>query len=247
MGIVFGKTGVKEPAFTNVLTGCGTAMSYDVRSYGVRYAACTDFVGTSNENGDGFRLLASYIGVFGDPKNERSKTDAKIDMTAPVVTNPASAGTKIDMTAPVVTNPATEGTKIAMTAPVVMKANGGSKQTMEFILPAEFDSMKKIPKPTNPAVYLKEVPASTGAVYRFSGWVDEKKAKKLTSDFIEQINDDGAKISENEGSKKSLLWQYHPPFTVPFLRRNEIWIELDKAQVTALKKKYEKIGVTASS
>merc|ERR1711933_635864 len=59
----------------------------------------------------------------------------------------------------------------------------GSKK-MSFILPAEYNSMKKIPKPTNPRVQVIAVPSAAGAVTTFTGWatgsrVEAKKAQLL--------------------------------------------------------------------
>lgn len=43
---------------------------------------------------------------------------------------------------------------------------------------------------------------------------------------------------EKEGSvdKEMIVAQYHPPFTLPFMRRNEVWLSLgtDRGKVEAL-------------
>merc|ERR1712013_649568 len=64
-------------------------------------------------------------------------------------------------------------------------------KTMKFFLPAEYDSMEKIPKPTDPAVKIAEVPAQVGVVHRYSGSLSEQlhdeKAKALSA----QLREDG--------------------------------------------------------
>merc|ERR1719187_2186159 len=136
------------------------------------------------------------------------------------------------MTAPVVTTESGGGQAIAMTAPVVMNAN---ENVMQFILPAEYNELSKIPKPTCEEVRVTQVAPAIGAVHQFSGWVKKEKVKEKITALLNQLREDGASISNEEGQQKSLLWQYHPPFTIPFLRRNEIWVELSKEQVDSLK------------
>ena len=108
---------------------------------------------------------------------------------------------------------------------------------MQFILPAEYDSMEKIPKPTNPNVKITEVPAATGAVHTFSGWCDDEKAQAHIKKLVTQLKDDGVDVDEDKAVDNFLLWQYHPPFTLPFFRRNEVWLDLTPEQVAGLLKK----------
>jgi SOUL heme-binding protein len=80
------------------------------------------------------------------------------------------------MTAPVAIEKG-KPTAMAMTAPVVNEAkkdkeqsSGGSSSNekvektmkMQFVLPAEYDSLSKIPRPTNPHVTIHEVPPVVG-------------------------------------------------------------------------------------
>lgn len=212
MGIVFGRTGVVEPTYDVLLSNLtGKTLPYELRRYGHRFAIETDYAGQEDSRGS-FMRLAGYIGVGGPPQND--------------------GGQKIAMTAPVITNESGGGAAIAMTAPVVMNAN---KNVMQFILPAEYDDLSKIPKPTCEEVRVTEVPPAVGAVHQFSGWVKKEQAQEKTTALIDQLREDGASISQEEGHKKSLLWQFHPPFTIPFLRRNEIWVELSEEQVNSLK------------
>ena len=68
------------------------------------------------------------------------------------------------MTAPV-TQQGSE--KIAMTAPVTQQGDGNTWR-VRFIMPSSY-TMETLPKPNNPTVELKEVPAKRYVVIRFAG------------------------------------------------------------------------------
>eukprot|EP00557_Chaetoceros_sp_GSL56_P003387 CAMPEP_0176502232 /NCGR_PEP_ID=MMETSP0200_2-20121128/14634_1 /TAXON_ID=947934 /ORGANISM="Chaetoceros sp., Strain GSL56" /LENGTH=250 /DNA_ID=CAMNT_0017901271 /DNA_START=1199 /DNA_END=1951 /DNA_ORIENTATION=+ len=248
MGIVFGKTGVLEPPFQVLLTR-GSSSSptattatvpvttpYEIRNYGVRFACETIYNLDQQQggrgggsDGTGFRTLAGYIGVGTSPQNIASQG---IAMTAPVVTSTATTTTTATNTR--------KGTSIAMTAPVVTTTHEHQNQKkMAFLLPQEYDSLDKIPKPTNPNVQIKQIPAAKGAVHTFSGWCDDTKAKSKARELVHQLQEDGVMgLEEEEVLKRFELWQFHPPFTIPMLRKNEVWIELSEDQVNDMLKKY---------
>eukprot|EP00121_Abeoforma_whisleri_P012913 Awhi_evm1s11920 len=62
MGIVFGKVDVESPAHEVIKVGQG----YEIRKYPSAVAAEV----MTNGDDNGFRILANYIGVFGDPQNK---------------------------------------------------------------------------------------------------------------------------------------------------------------------------------
>ena len=214
MGIVFGKTGVAEPAFDQLLVRSSASLPYEIRRYGIRYAIETEFA--IGQQSAGFRALAGYIGVGTAPQNEGS---VSVAMTAPVVTE-------------------NSGEKIAMTAPVVMSSDKQMKR-MQFILPEEYDDISKIPKPTNSKVSIKKVAAGTGAAHKFSGFVNDEIAENKARELAKQLKEDGVDVSEEEVLNKYDLWQFHPPFTLGPLRRNEIWVNLTPKQVDILLEKYQ--------
>jgi hypothetical protein len=232
MGIVFGKTGVAEPAFDVLLSRAEAQFSYQIRQYGTRYAIETEY-DPIRGTGAGFSALAGYIGVTTKPQNEGS---VSISMTAPVITE--------DMQQQQV-----KGQKIAMTSPVITsdegRASAGGMKKMQFVLPAEYDQMSKIPKPTNPKVAIKEIPSAVGAVHAFTGQVNDEKAKKNALALIQQLKEDGVDIDEKVALESYELWQYHPPFTLGPFRRNEIWMELTRQQLKKLLDKHkESKGLT---
>mmetsp|Transcript_19150 Transcript_19150/g.27253 ORF Transcript_19150/g.27253 Transcript_19150/m.27253 type:complete len:228 (-) Transcript_19150:453-1136(-) len=219
MGMIFGKIDVAEPAFKTLLSRAECSVPYDIRSYGKRFAIETEW--TSSTTGTPFFALAKYIGVIGEPQNEGS--------------------TSIAMTAPVVMENVGKGQKIAMTAPVVMEGSDATeKKRMQFILPAEFDDMAKIPKPTNPNVTVKEIDPAVGAVHKFSGSFTEKIMVQKAKELASQLREDGAEenLSDEEVIEKFQFWGYNPPYTIPFLRRNEVWIELSKKDLEKLLKQF---------
>ena len=156
-----------------------------------------------DQNG-AFSPLFRYIS--GD--NEKGE---KIEMTAPVVTpTPQPAGTD-----------STQGEKIEMTAPVVTM-NTGRYQFMAFIMPERFD-INSIPKPSSSRVKIELVEPRKLATIRFSGYVNQDNYEKN----IELLN----KTLETRGIStkgEPLLMQYNDPWTPPFLRRNEIAVQVNQ-------------------
>jgi hypothetical protein len=111
--------------------------------------------------------------------------------------------------------------KIAMTAPVTMESSGGAWK-MAFVMPSKF-TIDTLPKPKNPNVTIKQMPAQQLAVVTFSGWVDEEKLAAQTTRLNEWMAKNDLKSS---GSVQ--LSRYNPPWTLPFWRRNEVWVKLDQ-------------------
>jgi len=111
--------------------------------------------------------------------------------------------------------------KIAMTAPV-QETLGVARPELAFTMPSGYD-MDTLPAPRDASVSLVEVPARTVAVISFSGWASSAKVERYSNRLQTAIEArDLAMISE------PMLNQYNPPWTPPFLRRNEIMVEIEE-------------------
>jgi hypothetical protein len=122
-----------------------------------------------------------------------------------------------------------------MNSPVVM--NPG-QDSMAFVLPFHFRKLEEIPRPRDERIQLGHVPPRVVATKEFSGYYSDTKGKAQLKLLLENLVSDGVLrfskdideiIACGSGSDPSCKWevaQYHPPFTLPFFRRNEIWVEL---------------------
>jgi len=174
---------------------------FELRRYQPMIIAEVLVTGTLSEaSNKGFRQIAGFI--FGNNEDPVKKQSEKIAMTTPV------------------TMEADTSSKIAMTAPVTMEGSGGAWK-MAFVMPSKF-TMDTLPKPKNSNVIIKQMPAQQLAVVTFSGWVDEEKLVAQTTRLNEWMAKNGLKSS---GSAQ--LSRYNPPWTLPFWRRNEVWMKLD--------------------
>ena len=104
--------------------------------------------------------------------------------------------------------------KIAMTAPV-QQSMAGEKE-MAFMMPAEY-ALKDLPEPEDQRVSFREAPAYTAAVIQFSGWASAEKADENWQQLRRFLIAEGIDITG-----EPTLNQYNPPWTLPFMRRNEI-------------------------
>lgn len=126
--------------------------------------------------------------------------------------------TKIEMTAPVSQESASE--KIEMTAPVT-QAKGTAGFVVQFTMPQKY-TLETLPIPDDSKVRLRQLPARKVAVYTYSGsWSESRYAEKLLSFKLELKSDKITTIGEPS------LARYNSPFRLWFLRRNEIWFEVE--------------------
>lgn len=121
----------------------------------------------------------------------------------------------IAMTAPV--SQESSGLKISMTAPVSQQASAG-KWAVSFMMPASY-TLATLPVPDDSSITLRQVPARRMAAVRYSGTWSEKNYLENKEKLETWIQENGFKISGEP------VWaRYNPPFTLWFLRRNEILI-----------------------
>lgn len=175
-----------------------TSGDYELRAYATMVVAETLVDGSLDDaSSAGFKRIADYI--FGNN------------------TSRAGGSEKISMTAPVAMAPEAKSEKISMTAPVTMQQQKGQWR-MYFVMPSQY-SLNTLPTPNNPAVTLREVPASRVAVVRFSGLAGEEKTAKKTTELLAWL-----KTKKITPLGEPELARYNPPWTLPFFRRNEVLV-----------------------
>lgn len=92
------------------------------------------------------------------------------------------------MTAPVAES-ASE--PVAMTVPVMEQENGDMRR-VTFSMPSKY-TIETLPKPNNPAVQLRQVPAHRMAVMRFSWYATNNRVVRLESRLLDALQRDGVK------------------------------------------------------
>ncbi len=212
VALIFGNTAmaIEEPSF-NSLEKAGPI---EIRRYSPVIVAETFVSGDmSAATNSGFRLIADYI--FGNNLSANTagnNTSEKIAMTAPVAVEPAASSEKIAMTAPVSVQPQVEpGTGLMQS----------KRWRVQFTMPRTY-TLATLPTPRNLAVTLREVPSKTMAVLVFSGFAGADKVQQKTDELLKWLK---------ENNKQAIaipqLARYNPPWTLPFLRRNEIMVEIE--------------------
>jgi len=178
---------------------------FELRAYAPRIIAEVKVEGDLDAaSNQGFRLIAAYI--FG--KNQVSE---KIAMTAPVG---------------IESNDQAKSAKIAMTAPVMIEGNkspdknANHQWTVSFVMPAEY-TLDTLPKPLDSQVKIRELPSEKRAVITFSGFYNEEKVQEKTRALQAWIKDKNLK-----SAGEPQFARYNPPWTLPFMRRNEVMIQV---------------------
>ena len=158
-------------------------------------------------------LIAAEVTVPGD---QDAAANAGLRLLAGYIFGANQRRESIAMTAPVEQKPA-KGEKIAMTAPVTQTQSGPS-WTIRFTMPQGY-TLATLPTPNDSRVSLVAVPATRVAVIRFSGLAYAGDVAQRTSELQAFI---AAHQLKTLGSPS--LARYNPPWTLWFLRRNEVMI-----------------------
>ncbi len=121
----------------------------------------------------------------------------------------------IAMTTPVAQEKTPE--PIAMTVPVAQeRGEEAGEFYVSFTMPSKY-SMETLPLPNNKLVEIVEVPSEKMAVLRFSGFTSEAKLLAKEKELQAMLERDGFEVL---GQAKRAY--YNPPFTPPFMKRNEV-------------------------
>ena len=160
-------------------------------------------------------MIVAEIEIFGDRESAINQGFRSI---ADYIFGNNTAARKVAMTAPVIQH-ATE--KISMTAPVTQIKQGES-WIVKFVMPASY-TMQTLPKPNNKAIKLKETVMMRYVVIRFSGLASMQNLEKNTSKLKKFTNEKHLKIIS-----EPVYAFFNPPFTLPFMRRNEVMFQVEK-------------------
>jgi len=140
------------------------------------------------------------------------------------ITGGNTGNNKIAMTVPVAQTASSE--KIAMTAPV-QQTESAEGWRVAFMLPSDY-TLETAPKPTDNRVTIREVPGRLTAVFRYSGRWTERNYAKSQAALLAALSKESITPT---GEVQSAL--YNAPYTPPFLRRNEVLVEIDRLPAAA--------------
>ncbi|MCS6267247.1 MAG: heme-binding protein [Vampirovibrio sp.] len=119
-------------------------------------------------------------------------------------------------------------TKLPMTTPVgqygLSEDKDNDQWVTAFIMPKAY-TKETLPKPTNTTIRFIDLPASTWAVFQFSGNPTTAELKKRSDDLKAALKATSIP-TVMEGVPVCYAF-YNPPFTPWFLRRNEVMIRVN--------------------
>jgi hypothetical protein len=168
---------------------------------------------------EGFHRLTGYIFGGNRPRELAAATATRehSDVTAPAATRPQ----KIAMTAPVNVRAERHALRQLVSAESASDTvSSNATFTVTFTMPKE-RSTGSLPVPDDSRVRLRSVPPRRVAVLRYTGRYTARRVAEKSRVLLEAVEAAGLRTrGEPEFAG------YDPPSTLPWLRRNEIWIEL---------------------
>ncbi len=124
----------------------------------------------------------------------------------------------------------TSAQKIAMTAPVIQQQTDTpcdsaepverKAWTVRFVMPETY-TIEILPAPNDSKVKLLSLGARRYVVIRFSGSSNDENIRQHLAILQKHVNEQDMSIVGHP-----VMAFYNPPWTLPFLRRNEIWLEI---------------------
>ena len=108
---------------------------------------------------------------------------------------------------------------IPMTAPVTTYKNNDTYDMIFYML--DVNNIQELPNPSGQNISLENFNLGKCAVISFSWFASKNKINKYTEKLKKYINDNGYTVDS-----PFMVNRYDPPWTLPFLRRNEILVKI---------------------
>ena len=107
--------------------------------------------------------------------------------------------------------------RIAMTAPVTAMRHAEG-YALAFSMPEGVD----LPHPDDPRILIRPLPSRRVAVLRFNGRSDDESVEDKKRELMALVEKSGF-----TPRGEPTFAGYDPPWTIPLLRRNEVWLEIE--------------------
>ena len=135
-----------------------------------------------------------------------------------------SANSKFSVLANYIFGGNEKNAQIKMTAPVLY--NMDTNSSFSFLMPYEWEN--NLPKPDTDEIFFSNVSEQCVGILKFGGFVKNNRAQKK----VNELRDKLSALNLNY-SNDFIIAVYQPPYQL-INRKNEIWIEVNKAQVSKL-------------
>lgn len=162
-------------------------------------------------------LVVAEVTVDGDQKDASSKG---FRLLAAYIFGANKKRQSIAMTAPVAQQAVSE--KIAMTSPVAQTQSAAGTWVVRFTMPAVW-TLQTLPVPDDSRVKLRNTDPARFAVLRFSGLAKPDDVATKSNDLLALV-----KSHDLHPIGRVSLAQYNPPWTLWFMRRNEVMVEIER-------------------
>lgn len=162
-------------------------------------------------------LVVAEVTVTGDQKEAANKG---FRLLAGYIFGGNQKRQSIAMAAPVAQQAVSE--KIAMTAPVAQTQTAADTWVIRFTMPSTW-SLQTLPVPNDPNVKLRNTEPARFAVLRFSGVAGPNDMETKSSELLALV-----KAHDQSAIGPVSLAQYNPPWTLWFMRRNEVMVEVKR-------------------
>lgn len=154
----------------------------------------------------------------------RTSVDDSEDVKAVNMMDPMVGGENFNELAGYIFGKNRENDELAMTVPVITQKN-----TMEFVL-ADGLTADTAPAPLSNKVSLADIPTQILAVRSFKGFATDGEVRRQREALEDALLADSIEF-DNLSLKVA---QYNPPYTLPWLRRNEVSLKVAITEPTFL-------------
>lgn len=181
--------------------GAGAAMAYEEPKYIVVH------------RGNGYEVR-QYEDRLAVQTAQASSSDNAFGRLFRYISGANTGSAKINMTVPVA-----RSEKIDMTVPVNQTTGTGGY--MQFFLP-DIYTIESAPIPTDPDVQIVVVSGGYFAVRRYNGAANERNFEKHRDSLMTTLQSDKVNVVG-----RAVRATYNGPFTPPFMRRNEVIVQVE--------------------
>lgn len=187
--------------------------------FGIRTVEILDYQVLEKEGSFDIRQYEEYWAARTEIEGDyRESTSKGFQLLFNYISGKNKQQEKIVMTSPVIQQE--QGEKIAMTGPVLQQQKGES-WIMEFVLPAKYNT-EQPPEPLDLEVKLVKTLGHRAAAITYSGNLREETYNTKAKELMDMVR---SKRLQPIG--KPFSAGYDPPWTIPFLKRNEVLVIIE--------------------